>query len=83
MNTEIAFYLWIVLVVFSAAVVRRVLFAFLLGILFTAAFVGCCMYYQGPVEMGGIIHALCGGLYGVLMFYFFRWLRSRSRRVNG
>ncbi len=69
--------LWIVLVAVSA-IVRRALFAFLLGVLFTAVFVGYCAYYQGIPEMGGIIHALCGGAYGVLAFQFIRWLRSRS-----
>ncbi len=67
--------LWIVLVAASAAIVRRALFAFLLGVLFTAVFVGYCVYYQGIPEMGGIIHALCGGAYGVLAFQFIRWLR--------
>jgi hypothetical protein len=75
----VALGLWLVFVTVSAAVVRRALFAFLLGVLFTAAFVGYCMCYQGPVEMGGIVHALCGGVYGVLAFQFIRWLRSRSR----
>ena len=72
---------WIVLVVAFAVVVRRALFAFLLGVLFTGAFVGgYCMFYQGPVEMGGIIHTLFGGFYGVLMFHSVRWLRSRRHR---
>jgi hypothetical protein len=72
--------LWIVLIAVSAVIVRRALFAFALGVLFTAAFVGYCAHYQGIPEMGGIIHALCGGAYGVLAFHFIRWLRSRSRR---
>jgi hypothetical protein len=38
------------------------------------------MYYRGPIEMGGIIHAFCGGIYGVLAFHFSRWLRSRFPR---
>jgi hypothetical protein len=71
--------LWIVFIAASAAIVRRALFAFLLGVLFTAVFVGYCAYYQGIPEMGGIMHALFGGLYGILVFHFFRWLRSRSR----
>ena len=73
----VALALWLLFVGVSAAIVRRALFAFVLGVLFTAGFVGYCMYYQGPVEMGGIIHALCGGVYGVLAFHFIRWLRSR------
>lgn len=75
----VALGLWLVLVAASAAVVRRGVFAFVLGVLFTAAFVGYCAHYQGIPEMGGIIHALCGGAYGVLAFHFIRWLRSRSR----
>ena len=73
----VALALWFLCVALSAAIVRRALFAFVLGVLFTACFMGYCMYYQGPVEMGGIIHALCGGAYGVLTFHFISWLRSR------
>ena len=72
--------LWIVLVATSAAIVRRALFAFVFGVLFTAAFVGYCAYYQGIPEMGGIIHALCGGAYGVLAFHFIRWMRGWFNR---
>ena len=75
--------LWLVLVAASAAVVRRALFAFLLGVLFAAAFVGYCAYYQGIPEMGGIIHALCGGAYGILAFHFVRWLRYRRQTSLG
>jgi hypothetical protein len=71
---------WIVFVAVFAAIVRRALFAFLLGVLFTAVFVGYCAYYQGIPAMGGIIHALSGGLYSILVFHFFGWLRSRSHR---
>jgi prepilin signal peptidase PulO-like enzyme (type II secretory pathway) len=71
-----AFVLSILLTAVSAALVRRPLFAYLFGVLFTAIFVGYCMYYAGPVEMGGWIHALFGGLYGIGFYYFFRWLRK-------
>jgi hypothetical protein len=71
---------WIVFVTASAVIVRRALFTFILGVLFTAAFVSYCAYYQGIPEMGGIIHALCGGAYGIFAFHLIGWLRSRSRR---
>jgi len=73
----VALALSILLIVVSAALVRRPLFAYLFGVLLTAIFVGYCMYYAGPVEMGGWIHALFGGLYGIGFFYFFRWFRRK------
>jgi hypothetical protein len=76
-NAWVSLGLWLVLVVFCAAIVRRALFAFLLGVLVTAAWVGYCMYYQGLLEMGGILHALFGGVYCVLASHFIHWLRSR------
>lgn len=72
--------LWIVLVVASSVFVHQALFAFLLGVLFAWAFVGYCMFFHGPVEVGGIIHALRGGLYSVLMFHLVAWERIRLRR---
>jgi ABC-type thiamin/hydroxymethylpyrimidine transport system permease subunit len=78
----VAFGLWLVSVPVSAIIVRRALFAFLFGTLFTAAFVGYCMYYAGPVEGGGLIHALLGGIYGVLIFHLTQWLRSRLHRSS-
>jgi hypothetical protein len=76
----IALGLWAVLLTASVAVVRRALFAFMFGVLFTGAFVAYCVHYQGPVEMAGVIHGFCGGIYGVLVFHLILWLRSRFRR---
>lgn len=61
------------------------MFAFVLGVLFTAGFVGYCMYHHGPVEMGGILHALSGGVAGGVSFHLIRalpwpWLRKLLRR---
>ena len=69
----------ILLTVIFAAIASRPLFAFLSGVLFTAIFVGYCMYFAGSVEMGGWIHALFGGLYGIGFYYFFRWLRRNHK----
>jgi hypothetical protein len=34
------------------------------------------MYLEGPVEMGGIVHVLCAGIYPLGLFYFLRWIRK-------
>ena len=77
---DVALALCLLLIVVSAAIVRRAMFAFVLGVLFTAGFMGYCMYHQGPVEMGGVVHALSGGVYGVIGFHLIRRLRSTARR---
>ena len=76
----LALALWVIFVMTSAALVRRTIFAFLLGVLFTAAVVGYCMYYQGLVEMGGILHAICGGIFELVAFQVFAFRRLRSSR---
>jgi hypothetical protein len=70
---------WAMLSLVSAALVRRALFAFLLGVLFTAGYVGYCAYYIGIPEMGGLPHALIGGAYTTVFYYYCQWLRKRRK----
>ncbi len=39
------------------------------------------IYLEGPIEMGGIVHTLCAGIYPLGLFYLLRWIRSS--RKNG
>jgi prepilin signal peptidase PulO-like enzyme (type II secretory pathway) len=80
--TGLAIVAWIVLSITSAVLARRLVVAFLLGLLCSAAFVGYCMYYQGPVEGGGIPQAFSGALLVVGVFYFIRWIRGNLKRRN-
>jgi prepilin signal peptidase PulO-like enzyme (type II secretory pathway) len=78
--TGLAVAAWIILSIISAVLARRLVVAFLLGLLCSAAFVGYCMYYQGPVEGVGIPQAFSGALLVVGVFYLVRWLRGDFKR---
>jgi len=67
---------WIVLSIGAAFFARHLVVAFLLGLLFSAAFVGYCMYYQGLAEGAGIPQALAGSLPAVGMFCLIRRIRG-------
>ncbi len=73
---------WAVLGLLSALLVRRAIVAFLLGLLSSAAFIGYCTYYQGPLEGLGIAHALAGAVLVVAMYYLGRWLRCGFQRTK-
>lgn len=70
---------WIISSIISALVARRLVVAFLLGLLCSAGFVGYCMYYQGGIEGAGIPQAFGGATLVVGMFYLARWFRRIFR----
>jgi hypothetical protein len=72
--------LWIGLVLITGLVMRRALFAFFFGVLFTGAYIAYCSYYAGIPEMGGFPQALAGGVYAIAVFYVVREGRDRLRR---
>ena len=79
-HIEMVIAAWIVLSLASAIFARRLVVAFLLGLLFSAAYVGYCMYYGGPAEGGGIPQAFGGALTVVGVFYLARWIRGDLRK---
>jgi hypothetical protein len=73
------FVLWAVASLLLAWFVRRLFYVYMGSVAFSAPWIGYSMVDDGPLPMGGFIHALCAGLY-VLPFYFlFQGLRKRRK----
>ncbi len=56
---------------------KRPLVAFLSSAMVTAMLVVWYVATKHYLEMGGIIHILCGGAWGLAFCYLFKWIRRR------
>jgi hypothetical protein len=77
------FALWAVGSLLLAWFVRRRFYVYLSSVALSAPAITYSMVCDGPLEMGGIIHALCAGVYVLPFNYFFQRYRNyRKYRVN-
>jgi len=59
---------------------RRRFYVYFGSVALSAPAIGYSMIGYGILEMGGIFHALCAGVYAMPFHYFFQ--RSRQRRLE-
>ncbi len=62
--------------------VRRRLYAYFGSVALSAPAIGYSMVGYGLLEMGGMLHALCAGIYALPFHYFFQRFRLRKRPVE-
>ncbi len=74
------FGVWAVGSLVFAWFVRRRFYAYFGSVALSAPAIGYSMIGYGFLEMGGILHALCAGVYVLPFHYFFQ--RSRRKRLE-
>lgn len=70
--------LWAIVSLLLAWFVRRRSYVYFGSVALSAPAIGYSMIGYGFLEMGGILHALCAGVYAMPFHYFFQ--RSRQRK---
>ena len=80
-HLQFAVGLWLLLTCTLPALVGRLLFAYLIGVVATAGLLSYCMYYRG-FELDGGLRALLGGFCTIPLFYFYEWVRGRNRTAR-
>ena len=79
---------WLLLAVWAtgsivlAWFVRRGICVYFGSVALSAPMIGYSMVGYGLLPMGGILHALCAGVYVLPFNYFFQWFRSRYQRMQ-
>ena len=61
--------------------VRRRLYAYLGSVGLSAPAIGYSMVGYGLLEMGGVLHGLCAGLYALPFHYLFQRFRLRRHKA--
>ena len=72
--------LWAVGSLALAWFVRRRFYVYFGSVALSAPFLSYSMVVDGPLEMGGILHALCAGIYVLPFHYFFQRYRKHKWR---
>ena len=62
--------------------VRRRFYVYFASVALSAPAIGYSMVGYGYLEMGGIFHALCAGVYSLPFHYFFQRLRQRGLKTR-
>ena len=63
--------------------VRRRFQAYIYSVVLSVPMIGYSMAVDGPLEMGGIVHVLCCGVYVLPFHYFFqRYRLHRQQRIQ-
>ena len=75
------FVLWAVASLLLAWFVRRLFYVYLGSVALSAPMIGYSMVGYGLLPMGGLIHALCAGIY-VLPFYFLFQRFQKQKRES-
>ena len=69
---------WVILALVFAFKLKRPRIVFLANAATAALIVVITMIRHGPLIMGGVIHVLCCGFYGIVLFYLVKAVRKPS-----